>query len=66
MKKGDEVTLIGRDGDEFIGVEEIWVISAADFPMSLPVISARVCRESILKTGKKYGNVDCLLNRDEL
>lgn len=23
MKKGDEVTLIGRDGDEFIGIEEI-------------------------------------------
>ena len=23
VKKGDEVTLIGRDGDEFIGIEEI-------------------------------------------
>ena len=48
VKKGDEVTLIGR-----------LVISVADFPMSLPVISARVCRESILKTGKKYNVTVC-------
>ena len=58
VKKGDEVTLIGRDGDEFIGIEEIGDLCGR-FPMSLPVISARVCRESILKTGKKYNVTVC-------
>lgn len=46
VKKGDEVTLLGRDGDEFISIEEMGIF-AAGFLMNLPVISAHVCQEFI-------------------
>ena len=52
VEKGDEVTLMGRDGDEFIGIEELGGLCAV-FPMNLPVISARVCREFISRTVRK-------------
>ena len=44
VKKGDEVTLIGRDGDELSVLRRL-VISVADFPMSCCDISA--CAESL-------------------
>ena len=55
VKKGDEVTLIGRDGDEFIGIEEIGDLCGR-FSYELPVISARVPRVYI-KTVKGNNNV---------
>lgn len=50
-KAGDEVTLIGKDGKEFISIEKFGDLSGR-FPMNLPAISANVCRESTSKTAK--------------
>mgnify|MGYP000727197625 CR=1 FL=1 len=58
VKKGDEVTLIGRDGDEFIGIEEIGDLCGR-FSYEFACDISRVCRESILKTGKKYNVTVC-------
>lgn len=51
VKTGDEVTLLGKDGDEVISADTLGDLSGR-FLMNLYVISANVCQESISAMGK--------------
>ena len=57
VKFGDKVTLVGKDGDEFLPVETLSDLSGR-FNYELSVISEREFQENTFRMGRSLEQVD--------